>query len=338
MSLFVTELRRLAKRRLVRYMVLAGLLVLGAIVVGTAATNQKVGPEQIAAAERAAESEYQDSVRWTEQHRADCERARTAGTAQPGEFPEDCATIQPPPRDDFQAEWHMPATFEFREEFGGTFTTFAAILAAVAFVAGASYVGVEWSTGGMMNLLIWRPRRLQVLLTKLGALLAALLAVTVVAAIAWTVGFWTVGALRGNTDGMTAGVWQSLALTGLRGTTLVLVAGAVGFAIASLGRHTAMALGGAIGVLVVGQFGLGIVLAMAQAKFIELWLLPTYLMAWMEKKITLENWGACDFSYSGECRPETLDVTWQHSASLITVGLVLALGAAMWSMRSRDIT
>ena len=39
---------------------------------------------------------------------------------------------------------------------------FAAILALVGFVIGASFVGAEWSTGGMMNLLLWRPKRLTV--------------------------------------------------------------------------------------------------------------------------------------------------------------------------------
>ena len=37
---------------------------------------------------------------------------------------------------------------------------------------GASFVGAEWNSGGMMNLLLWRPQRLKVLSTKLAALLA----------------------------------------------------------------------------------------------------------------------------------------------------------------------
>jgi len=49
-------------------------------------------------------------------------------------------------------------------------TTFAAVLALVAYIVGASFVGAEWSSGGMMNLLLWRPRRLQVLGTKLAVL------------------------------------------------------------------------------------------------------------------------------------------------------------------------
>ncbi|MFC6015347.1 ABC transporter permease subunit [Plantactinospora solaniradicis] len=338
MNLYTTELRRLRKRRFVRYLTLAGLLVLVAVAVGMFFTNQKIGPAQVASAERAADREYQQNIEFAQQHRQECEKAKAAGNAPEGAFPEDCSLIQPPPREVFRSEWHLPATFEFRDEFAGMLTAFTAVLALVAFIAGASFVGAEWSTGGMMNLLLWRPQRIRVLLTKLGALLSALFGVTVVAAAAWTAAFWATATYRGSTERMTSGVWQSIGLTGLRGLTLVLVAGALGFGLASLGRHTALALGGVLGVMVVGQFGLGIVLGMAQVKFVEVWLLPTYLLAWMDKKVTLRNFDACQASFSGECRPATFDITWQNSSILLAVSLVLVLGAAIWSMRRRDIT
>ncbi|MDW5325418.1 ABC transporter permease subunit [Plantactinospora sp. KLBMP9567] len=338
MNLYTTELRRLAKRRFVRYLTLAGLLVLVAVAVGMFFTNQKIGPAQVAQAERAADQEYQQNVAMTEQHRKECERAKAAGDTSTDRFPEECASIQPPPREVFRADWHLPATFEFRDEFASTITTLTAVLALVAFVGGASFVGAEWSTGGMMNLLLWRPQRIRVLLTKLGALLSALFGVTVLTGALWTAAFWATGSLRGSTAGMTSGAWQSFGLTGLRGLVLILVAGVLGFGLASLGRHTALALGGVLGVMVVGQFGLGIVLAMAQVRFIESWLLPTYLLAWMDKKVTLENWDACQASFSGECHPLTKDITWQNSSVLLAVGLVVVLGGAIWSMRRRDIT
>lgn len=337
MSLYTTELRRLRKRRFVRYMTLAGLLVLVAVAAGMFFSYQKIGPEQLAAAERSAEQAYQENVGYAEQARADCERAKAAGEANTN-FPADCSTITPPPRESFESRWFLPATFNFREQFPETAITFSAVLALVAFVAGASFVGAEWSTGGMMNLLLWRPQRVRVLLTKLAALLTALFGLTVVAAAAWTAAFWATGTYRGTTGEMTSGAWQSIGLTGLRGLVLILVAGTLGFGLASLGRHTALALGGVLGVMVVGQFGLGAVLAIAQVKFMETWLLPTYLLAWMQKKITLQNWDSCQASYTGECQPETLDVTWQNSSILLSAALVLVLGAAIWTMRRRDIT
>lgn len=337
MSLYVTELRRLGKRRFTRYMTLIGLLVLAAVAVGTFLTNERIGPEQRAEAERQAQTQYQEQVRYAEQERAACERAEAAGEPNDGRFPDDCSAITPPPREAFEARWYLPSTFDFRESFGSTLATFSAILALVAFVVGASFIGAEWSSGGMMNLLLWRPKRLTVLLTKLAALLTGVTAVTLLGGAAWTAAFWAVGSFRGSTERMTGGVWQSFGLTGLRGFALVAVAAVVGFALASLGRHTAFALGGVLAVGVVGQFGLGVVLALADVKFPEAWLIPTYGLAWMQKQVKLENFEACNFSSMSGCEPDTLTITWQHSSVLLAVGLVLALGAALWTMRRRDI-
>lgn len=338
MSLYVTELRRLGKRRFTRYMTLLGLLVLAAVAVGTFFTNQRVGPEQFAAAERQAQTQYEQQVTFAEQERLGCERAKAAGEDSDGRYPDDCSVITPPPREAFEARWYLPATFDFRENFGNTLITFSAILALVAFVVGASFVGAEWSTGGMMNLLLWRPKRLNVLLTKLAALLTGVTAVVLAGLAVWTASFWLIGSFRGSTAKMTSGAWQSFALTGLRGFALVVVVTVVGFALASLGRHTAFALGGVLALAVVGQFGLGIVLSLANAKYPEAWLIPTYVLAWMDKQVVLENFDACNFSATSGCQPDTLTLTWEHSSMLLAVGLVLALGAAIWTMRRRDIT
>ncbi|MEU8160527.1 ABC transporter permease subunit [Micromonospora parva] len=338
MSLFRTELRRLSKRRFTRYMTLLGLVVLAAVVVGVFLTNQKIDAGQLARAERQADQQYQEQVRWSEQERAACEQAKAAGTASDGRYPDDCSMIAPPPRDQIEAKWFLPSTFNFKETFDETLIPFAAILALVGFVIGASFVGAEWSTGGMMNLLLWRPKRLTVLLTKLAALLTGILAVTLPAAVLWFAGFWAVATFRGSTEKMTSGVWQSFVLTGVRGVALVVVFTTIGFALASLGRHTAMALGGVVAVMVVGQFGLGILLDMAGVRFAEAWLLPTYALAWMTKKITLEDWNACNATYYGECKPATMDITWQQSSVLLSVGVVVILGAALWAMRRRDIS
>ncbi|MFI5488739.1 ABC transporter permease subunit [Micromonospora echinaurantiaca] len=338
MSLYRTELRRLAKRRFARWMTLLGLLVLATVMIGVFFSNQKIDAAAVAKAERQAEQQYQEQVRWSEQERLACERSKTEGTADPNRFPADCSVITPPPPEAIEARWFLPSTFDFRESFGFTLLPFAAILALVGFVVGASFVGAEWSTGGMMNLLLWRPKRLTVLLTKLAALLTGVLAVALPAAVAWFGGFWLVAVYRGSTEKVTSGVWQSFALTGLRGIVLALLMATVGFALASLGRHTAMALGGAIAVMVVGQFGLAILLDMAGVRFAEAWLLPTYAVAWMQKKVTLEDWEACNATFTGECRPETFDVTWQQSSVLLGVGLVVILGAALWAMRRRDIS
>ncbi|WP_320069165.1 ABC transporter permease subunit [Micromonospora sp. RTGN7] len=338
MSLYRTELRRLGKRRLTRWATLLGLLVLGAVLVGVFFTNQKIDAEQQAIAKSRAEQQHQDQVREAERERAACVQAKASGQDQPeGRYPTDCAMIEAPPRESVETQWFLPSTFDFRLSFEEMVITFTSIVALIGFVVGASFVGAEWNSGGMMNLLLWRPRRLTVLLTKLAALLTGLVAVSVAALVVWTAGFWAVATLRGSTAKMTSGAWQSFALTELRGLALIVVAATLGFALASLGRHTAMALGGAIGLVVVGQFGLGIIMQMAGARFLEAWLLPTYVLAWMQKKVTLEDWESCNATYYGECKPDTLDVTWGHASILLVFGLVTILGAALVTMRRRDI-
>ena len=74
----------------------------------------------------------------------------------------------------------------------------AGLLALFGFVVGASFVGAEWSTGGMMNLLVWRPRRVRLLLGKLAALLLGVLRFVVVSGVAWLAALWTVSRFRGD--------------------------------------------------------------------------------------------------------------------------------------------
>nr|BFE67450.1 hypothetical protein GCM10020092_007510 [Actinoplanes digitatis] len=157
------------------------------------------------------------------------------GTAAAANHPPGCDIYQPSRRD-YLAEYYLEETFNFRVEFGDMIITLAAMLAVMAFLVGATFVGAEWSSGGMMNLLLWRPQRLRVLGTKLGALLVALTALTVPISAAWTGLFVALATQRGTMYSMTSGAWQSFVLMELRGLVLVLVAGAIGFALASIGR------------------------------------------------------------------------------------------------------
>ncbi|HET9518408.1 MAG TPA: ABC transporter permease subunit [Actinoplanes sp.] len=336
--LFKAESRRLVKRRFVRCLAIGGVVVLVAILAGVFLTNQGRGPAQFAAAEAKAEANYQEQVGFFAQERTACEQAKASGTADADMWPGDCADITPPSRENFSASDYLPPTFEFRPDFEALLIPFAAILALVGFIVGASFVGAEWNSGGMMNLLLWRPQRLKVFGAKLAALLTGVTALTIGAAALWTASLWLTATLRGTTEKMTPGVWQSFGLTGLRGLVMVLAATTIGFGLASLGRHTAVALGVAAGIGVVAQFGIGIVLSLAEVRFAEAWLIPTYLLAWMTKTVKLEDYESCNFSLSGECTPATFEITWPVAGGLLAASVVLVLGAAMWTMRSRDVT
>src|SRR5690606_13640167 len=242
-----------------------------------------------------------------------------------------------PVREDFQAEWFLPPTFNFQAQFESMITVLAALLALFGFLVGASFVGAEWRSGGMMNLLLWQPRRLRVLGAKLATLLVGLTGIGVLLGAAWTGGFWLIATYRGITDGMTAEIWQRFALTGVRGLALVLVATTIGFTLASIGRHTAMALGAAVTAVVVGSAGVAIVIGMLGLRYEAAWLWPTYVQAWMERSVTVTDWRSCEFVF-GQCEPAEIELTWQVSGLGMAALVALTLGIAMWQMRSRDVT
>jgi len=341
MSLFRAEFRRLGRRRLTSWMLALVLALMAVVAVVVAIEHQRPGPAATAAAEAAAEREYREQLVWMEQEIAACQQAQDEGTDQQFGWPEDCQEIRQwyPSQADL-VQFNLPPAFEFRAGFGDMITVLVGLLAMAGFIVGASFVGAEWRSGGMMNLLLWRPRRLVVLGAKLLALLAALLGSGVLLGALWTGGFWLIARFRGITDTMTAGAWQSFGLAGLRGLALALVAGAIGFALASLGRHTAMAMGSAIAAFVVGVAGVGIIAGgMLQLPFWERWMWPTYLTAWLDTSVTLRDFTApCEPGLGGDCVPPTMEITWQQSGVGIAVVVALLLGAAMWQMRRRDVT
>jgi ABC-2 type transport system permease protein len=337
MSLVKAEVRRLFKRRLTRIVLLLVLLVLAAFPIGFTFASKTADPSTRAAAEASAQADFEMVKRDHERMVADCEAAKARGEDIANRFPPDCGESWTPTRDQFTADSYMPYEFSFRDEFPISLYVFSGILAMAMFLIGASFVGAEWHTGGMMNLLLWRPRRLRVLSAKLLVLLGSVLGVFAGLGALWTVSFWALGRFDGTLGRLTSGVWQSLALTGLRGGALVLAAAAIGFGLASLGRHTAMALGAAAGIFVISEIGLQIALQIAQVPFYGRFILSTYATAWFDKKVTLYDYRACEFA-EGACNPGEFVLTWQHAGIVFAVGLVLVVGLAFYAMRRRDIT
>jgi ABC-2 type transport system permease protein len=341
MNLIRAELRRLAKRRITRWMLILVLLLMPTVAVIVAVNHVKPGPAAVAEAEARAAEEFRLQQEWIESDIARCEADQESGTADEMGWPEDCQEIrQWQAAEEDMVEWFMPPAFDFREQFPDMILVLTALLALFGFIVGASYVGAEWRSGGMMNLLLWRPRRLEVLGTKLAAVLGGLTGLTVLLGAAWTGMFWLVAELRGITDTMTSGAWQSLGLGGLRALALVLLAGSVGFALASIGRHTAMAMGSAIAAFVVGVAGVGIIGGgLLQLAFFERWMWTTYITAWMDRSVELTDWNApCNPGPGGECTQPTIEITWQHAGTGMAVVFVVVLVAAMLQMRQRDVT
>jgi hypothetical protein len=338
MSLIRAERRRFFKRRLTKLMLLFMLLAMGAIVTATALNTTKIGPAEVAAAQQRAVVETQREQAFADQERAACEADKKSGSTD-GHYPPDfdCAQISGPGPGDIEAKWFLPHQFTFKTEFEPLILAFAGMLALFGFIVGASYMGAEWSSGGMMNLLVWRPRRVPVLLTKLGTAIAGVLGVGLVLGAAWTAGLWVISRYDGDVSGMTQGTWESFALTGARGFGLALGLTAIGVCLASFGRHTAVALGAAIGVTMLVEVGVRIALDMTDVVLADRFMLSTYGLAWVLKSWKLEDYNVCDWSL-GQCEPQTLVITWQDAAPVYGALVVIAVVLAFWSIRRRDIT
>ncbi|MFJ8580523.1 ABC transporter permease subunit [Micromonospora sp. NPDC093277] len=337
MSLFVTELRRLAKRRLTRLLLVLLVLGLASVAIGFSIYSQKLSKEVVAAAQAKSDAQYRESMKAWEGSIAECDAAKARGDQDTEErYGPNCGRDWQPQPEMFDPKWNLPYQFDFRAEFPLFIAVFAGAVGLFAFLVGASFVGAEWASGGMMNLLLWRPKRLAVLGTKLAAVLTTALGVSVVLGGLWTLAFWLIGTYRGTTAKMTAGAWQSIGLDGLRGVGIILVIGAAAFALASLGRHTAMALGAAVGVFAISEVAIRIAVGVLGVQFGDRYLLSTYAQAWFMKQVKLLDYRVCDFA-KGECHPAELLITWQDSALVFGLGAAAVLVGAFWAMRRRDI-
>ena len=120
-------------------------------------------------------------------------------------------------------------------------SSFALIIA--AWMLGASSIGAEWHAGTVSTLLTWEPRRIRVLAAKLLACGVGIFLLVVALQAILGGAFAFVASLRGTTEGAD-GVWfGEVGGLALRVAMVSSIAGAIGFAIASIGRNTAAALG-----------------------------------------------------------------------------------------------
>jgi hypothetical protein len=173
----------------------------------------------------------------------------------------------------------------------------------------ALLLGADLTYGGLVNLLIWRPRRLTVLGTKLGTLLGFMLVVSVLASAAYLGTFWMIGQTAGLPGKLDDEFWRSLGVTYGRGLVLVLFASAIGFAITTLGRRTAAALGAVTAYAVLWEAGARLVMMVLDVPRSEQWMLSTYLDAWLTGEARIYDPSLCRGA-SGYCDGTTSRAGW----------------------------
>lgn len=335
MNLLRAEWSRLFARRFTKIMMLVVLLAIVAVGIGYASASHPHDAATLAAATAEANQIHEEEQA---QERA-CEAARTGTTAadeaQRKRYPPgfSCSQITAHTPD---PEELMPDQFVFRTDASSTVDLLAFLIALFGFAVGASFIGAEWSSAGLMNLLLWRPRRLPLLAGKLTTLLAGVLVTGVVASAAWFGMLWAVATTRGDTSGVTTGVLNSLALSDARALALALAAAAIGFCVASIGRHTATALGIVVGYAVLFEIGLRIVLDGTHVKHPQRWELSNYVAAWLDKGRHYVDYPPCT-GFAGDCTPDKWSISMSQGTLVCGVLLAVVVVGAFLSFRRRDI-
>ncbi|MEV4659230.1 ABC transporter permease subunit [Micromonospora sp. NPDC049301] len=337
MNLVRAELERLSARRFVQLMVVLLVLAFGVTAATTLAGSHRPSAEELSSA-RSQAAEARQSMEDTFQQ---C-LARQNGTLPSSDseqyFPSDCSQIDPTLKERLPiAADFLPGVFSFAQQARPLLYFLIAFLVLFGFLVGASYVGADLNSGGVVNLLLWRPRRMTVLGAKLGTLLGTVLALALVASAFYLATFWVIGQTAGLAGELGGEFWRDLGAVHGRGVVLVLLASALGFAIATLGRHTSAALGAVAAYAVVWELGARLVLEIVDARRPDRLMLSSHIGAWLSGEARFYDSRLCTGTETGMYCDGFYSLTW---APALVVLLVLTGGltaAAFAVFRRRDL-
>jgi ABC-2 type transport system permease protein len=238
--LLVAEFRRIAARRLVRLTVVLACVVIA--LGGAAAFVWSSSLSEEAYQQRVAEAD----ARQVAQEAAIETCLRDHGVSRGDEISDDvadqCFPNEPIGADD--PRFH-------RSRLKGVLQGVSGALAVVGWALGASLVGAEFSSRSMTTLLTWETRRGRVFLAKSIAVLAAMSVFALVVLALVALSMWPALALHGAPLGPDDPTLASLAGIAARGIALATLASGMGFAIATIGRNTAAALGAGFAYVIV---------------------------------------------------------------------------------------
>ncbi|HVF05399.1 MAG TPA: ABC transporter permease [Frankiaceae bacterium] len=315
-ALLRAEVHRFTSRRLMRVLAVATLAILALILLRVASisevrTERPPAPPQFI----------------VDEHRQACEQAKARGEIPPSE---------PCDIEYNQAAYEVDQRVHARTALREATTAATVVVALLAFVAAASYVGAEWHHGTMQALLFWEPRRGRVLFAKAAAAVLVSLAFMLVLQVVTYAGTYLIAATRGTTTGVTSGLHISNLLLVLRGGVFVSIVALLSYAIAGLARITGAALGAAFFYFAIFEN----VIAGVRPGW-ERWLITRNVAAILAQKIQVQpahpprGPGAFEDQFL-EFRMYTLTST----RGVITLGvyLTILLGAYYLVFTRRDVT
>jgi ABC-2 type transport system permease protein len=317
--LVVTEITRLLSRRFTGIALILLLLGLGGYQLVVNESLSPVTGEQLAAAQRSYDQSHQDWVDNHEKYERDCRD--TGGTA------EECTVPEPT-----MAEFSVAPT-PFREAATTALELSSVVVALVAFMIAASFIGAEYTSGSIVNWLTFVPRRGRVFWSKLlslvgfAALLGAFGAALVLAGAL---------ALASFHDSHIESL-RELAEMGARSSLAVIGLAVLGFCFALVTRHTAGALGVLLGYAVVWFLRMSVLAERAWVQRSIQWTPEANLAAIVEH----------GYTYSVPIQKVTPDganiefvertLSFTHGAVYWSVLIALVILASLLIFRRRDV-
>lgn len=333
--LTLVELRRLAARAGVRWLVVGMLAVVALTAFGAYRSSRAPSQAQLDAAQQSYE---QSLANWQVNGQEQIDSCRQAQ--------EDARKTDP--RADFGCQYMAAPTLEqflpYRTPFSGNVESWveqlSTFLLLLALMVGATFVAAEFSTGSVTTWLTFEPRRGRVLASKVAvAALATGAVVAVVGALA--VGaFWAVTAVNHFVGDTTPELWAAVGDQVGRLAAAGAGAAAIGAALAFLVRHSAAVLGVVVGWLVGVDGILASQLSLASPG-VRGWMVQTNLTAWLQGGLE-QQYGvtSCTTGPSGvtSCDGGTaLVVSMTHAGLLLLAVAAVVTALALLVFRRRDV-
>lgn len=113
----------------------------------------------------------------------------------------------------------------------------------LGWIVGASFIGAEWHNRMLTMTLTWEPRRIRLVVAKAAALALCVALWILLLQALFSAFTYPAAAVHGITDGVDATFWRELGAIAVRVDVLAVLASLLGFALATIGRSTAAALG-----------------------------------------------------------------------------------------------
>src|SRR5688572_4768365 len=226
-ALFAVEVRRFLARRLFR---VTTLLVVAMIAVAAVIVffSSRTTPAEIEHAQAQQEAIYNDCI-------------ESGGFGAPPDQIEDLETFcrEQTMTDGFaqiDPRFNYADMTEMLQGFGIPFLM-------LGWIVGASFIGAEWQNRMLTTTLTWEPRRIRVLVAKMLALAVCVGVWIFLLQAVFAAGMYPAAAVNGITNTIDAAFWRELGSVALRVDALAVLAALLGFALATIGRNTAAALG-----------------------------------------------------------------------------------------------